>query len=103
MNQMKKGEVMEMDKRFNGRLIPILCYPKIWMVYEEQRENIMKDFEAFDKNVSGQVFERVVDLQLYTGEYINDGIYYDAGTSDGVNPHEVDDRIADLLNMESVG
>ena len=55
------------------------------------------------KNVSGWLFERVVDLQLYTGEYTNDGIYYDAGTSDGVNLREVDYRIADLLNMESVG
>ena len=64
----------------------------------------MEDFEAFDKNASGWVFERVVDLQLYTGEYdtiIDPGIYYGEGTEVGVNPREVDYRIEDLLNPES--
>jgi len=66
---MKNGEVMEMDKGFNGRLKAINCYAQIGYANEEWRGNIMKDFEAFDKNESGWVFERVVDLQLYTGEY----------------------------------
>ena len=91
-----------MDKEFNGRLIPVLSNGYLGYAYEEWGRNIMKDFEAFDKNASGWVFERVVDLQLYTGEYTNVGIYYDAGTSDGVNPCEVDYRIGDLLNPESV-
>ena len=99
---MKNGEVMEMDKEFNGRLIPILCYVKINNGYMEWREKIMKDFVAFDKKASGWVFERVVDLQLYTGEYTNVVYYYDAETEVGVNPREVDYRIEDLLNLESV-
>ena len=102
MNQMKNGEVMEMDKGFNGRLIPIFSNGYLGYAYKEWGGKIMEDFEAFDKNESGWVFERVVDLQLYTGEYTNVGIYYDAGTSDGVNPREVDYRIGDLLNLESV-
>ena len=101
MNQMKNGEVMEMDKEFNGRLIPIFFNGYLRYAYEEWGRNIMEDFEASDKNASEQVFERVVDLQLYTGEYTNVGIYYDRGTSDGVNPREVDYRIGDLLDMES--
>ena len=101
---MKNGDVMEMDKGFNGRLKAINCYAQIGYANEEWRGNIMKDFEAFDKNASGWVFERVVDLQLYTGEYdtiIDPGIYYGEGTEVGVNPREVDYRIEDLLNPKS--
>ena len=102
MKQMKNGEIIEMDKEFNGRLIPILFNGYWGYAYEEWRRNIMEKFEAFDKNESGWVFERVVDLQLYTGEHTNVGYHYDAATEDGVNPREVDYGIADSLNMESV-
>ena len=67
MKQMKNGEIIEMDKEFNGRLIPLLFNGYWGYAYWEWRRNIMEKFEAFDKNESGWVFERVVDLQLYTG------------------------------------
>ena len=66
---MKNGEVEEMDKVFNGGRIPIHSNNHWGNLYEELTGNIMEDFEAFDKNESGWVFERVVDLQLYTGKY----------------------------------
>ena len=69
VNQMKNGEVEEMDKVFNGGRIPIHSNNHWGNLYEELTGNIMEDFEAFDKNESGWVFERVVDLQLYTGKY----------------------------------
>ena len=69
VNQMKNGEVEEMDKVFNGGCIPIHSNDHWGNLYEELMGNIMEDFEAFDKNESGWVFERVVDLQLYTGKY----------------------------------
>ena len=71
---MKNGEVMEMDKGFNCRALPIFFNDYLGYAYEELGRNIMEDFEAFDKNESGWVFERVVDLQLYTGEYRYRGI-----------------------------
>ena len=67
---MKNGEVEEMDKVFNGGCMPIHSNDQIGNVYEELGRYIMEDFEAFDTNESGWVFERVVDLQLYTGKYM---------------------------------
>ena len=49
--------------------MPIFSNAYWGYLYEELGRNIMEDFEALDTNESGWVFERVVDLQLYTGEY----------------------------------
>ena len=67
MNRMKNGEVEEMDKVFNGGRMPI--NGRWGYLYEELWGNIMEDFEAYNENGGGWVFERVVDLQLYTGKY----------------------------------
>ena len=34
--------------------------------YEVSKQNIMEDFDTFNENGSGWIFERFLDLQLHT-------------------------------------
>ena len=104
---------------FGGEIRALYSETCVGLLYELALIDIMKDFEAYIEKRDGWVFERVVDLQLYTGEYdtiidpgiyyseeydtiIDPGIYYGEGAEVGVNTREVDYGIANSLNLESV-
>ena len=55
------------DAGFHGGIRCLLNENDIDEFYDESRENIMEDFETFNENGSGWIFERVLDLLLHTG------------------------------------
>ena len=60
------GEQVATDEEFLGRGVAIRCNDEIANVYVGWRENIMKDLEIVFKYPSPWIFERVINLKLYT-------------------------------------
>ena len=54
------------DAGFHGGIRHLLNENDIDEFYDESRENIMEDFETFNENGTGWIFEMVLDLQLPT-------------------------------------
>ena len=71
------GDIIKTEEGFEGGIRALNSETCVDLLYELTRENIMDDFEAFNENGDGWVFERVVDLQLHTAKYnsINGGKY----------------------------
>ena len=55
----QEGEKIQTDAGFNGGIGCLLSENDIDEFYEVSRENIMEDFETFNENASGWIFERV--------------------------------------------
>ena len=64
-NIKRKKKPRKTDAWFEGEIRALNSETCVDLLYELTRENMMEDFEAFNENGDGWVFERVVDLQLH--------------------------------------